>query len=222
MGATLGGAASGLPALLGVAAGIMVYLGGLAWWAGLALTLVALGAIVAGGERLLATRPGLGRWMIEASYLVAVAVTALGTALVAVVVLNTPLSVFGDASGLRDDEIKQLSSAFAGAVSAYVALLWTKDIGDQKGALWPATRFQAAMKRAHAVLSPPPAPSSQVFDAMSSSNVRGHGDLGWGFAARGVRAGILAAYLEKGDPGAGGAAPRQPDKAPAPAPHPTA
>jgi hypothetical protein len=195
MGAAHANAAAALPALFGVMVGIVVYLGGWMWWIGLAVVIAGLWWIVGAGERMLATHPHRARWMIECSYLLALGVTALGTLVVAVVVLRVPLSVFGDLTGLQEKEVSQLSSAFAGAVSAYVAIVWTKDIGDAKGAFWPGTRFQVGMEQVYARLRVTPATGHPVIDALSSSIVPGHGDLGWGFAARGVRAGILAAYL---------------------------
>lgn len=196
----LGNAAIGLPALAGVILGLIVYMAGKACviWV---VVLSCAGILAVGtGERLMGVRPCLGRWLIEISYVVAWLATALGTVVVCWAVLNPPLWLFGDASALTEGETKQISTAFAAAISTYVALVWTKDIGDGKGALWPGTRFRSAMKRAHGVLAVKPRPEDALYDAMFSDVVPTHAVQGWGFQARGVRASILAAHLASPPP----------------------
>jgi len=195
MSALLGSAAIGLPALLGVVLGLRLYMGGLCWVGGALLAALACGAAVWAGRAQLRRRPRLGCWLIDAAYVLAILVTALGTALVAWVVLNTPLSALGDTTGLSEDAEKHLKGAFAGAVSTYVAVAWLKEIGDAKGAFWPSTHFRAGMAAAYERLNPKPASDTAAWEAIFSDTVTGHGNLGWDRAARHARAAILAAFL---------------------------
>ncbi|WP_395017495.1 hypothetical protein [Dongia sp.] len=188
----LGSAIKGLPALLGVILGIRMYTGGLLP-AQLCIG-IAGGAVVSmlAGRGIMHRWPSIGRWLIEIWILAAVAMIAVATLAVLWLSNTSLIPVLGS----RDPEAdKTIASTFVGAVTAYMALLWTKDIGDGTGAFWPSTQFKRGMADAFKLMPNKPVGGSQLSEAMFEDVVEGYGDLGWGFRARGVRAKLLAAGL---------------------------
>jgi hypothetical protein len=190
----------GLPMLLGVVGGLKLYVDGWHFVPYVAVPLVvAIGAVLL-GHALMRYRPRLAWVLIELWVLSAIAVTAFATAFLMWVSLDATFGWIGDISVITAENLKTLKTAFATAVSTYVALAWTKDIGDGKGMFWPNTQFKAAMSEAYNSLNPKPAGTSTVYQAIFQDVVAGHGNLGWSFAARGVRAGIFSRWLAMPEP----------------------
>jgi hypothetical protein len=192
----LGNASAGLPALLGVLLGIRAYTGGL-YWILVCVALIAVGAGANwGGKAGLHRWPQTGAWLIEIWILATIGVAALATSFIVWIAVASP-ALFGNPS---DPETKVISAAFVGAVTAYVALVWTKDISEAKGYFWPSTQFKDGMKQAYERLARKPKEGDTVFEAMFEDSVVGHGALGWDFSARKTRAKILSDFVSREPP----------------------
>ena len=195
MRAIIGNGVTGIPALLGVLLGIKLFAGGADWFFA-TLLMIALAALCCTiGSRLLASNARLGRWLIEVWILSAIGVTALATALIIRLGLDPPIGWLGDPGRLGADAVKQISSTLLGAVSAFVALAWTKDIGDAKGFFWPSTMFKAGLGAAYERLATRPPGGSKTFEAFFEDTVDGEGNLGWDFAGRRRRTEIVADWI---------------------------
>lgn len=189
---SLGNFGQGLPAFLGVVLGIQLCTGGPMWTVscvavlGLAIVLLFVGRSVS------KKHPVTGSWIIEAWIISPVCITALLTALIVWLSANWP-PVFG--SSKNPEVQKALASALIGAVTAYAALVWTKDISDGTGLFWPSTQFKAAMKGA---LDRAKEPSDAEHEAIFSETVDGPPKIvGWGFNARRRRARIVDDYVRR-------------------------
>jgi hypothetical protein len=186
---------AGLPALIGVVLGVKLYAEG--WPFAPYILIPLLGALIALGlgRRAMRGSPRIGALLIELWIVSAVAITSLATAFIMWITLDASLAWLIDTSKFSADKLKTLSGAFVAAVSTYIALVWTKDIGDAKGFFWPSTQFKSAIASAFETLNPEPAGTTEVFQAAYLDVVVGHGNLGWSLPARWTRAGILANYL---------------------------
>ncbi len=191
MSAVTGNAARGLPALVGVLWGIFLYepdpvqflypFGALL----LAVIILRLGRAVIGRW------PLLGWALIELWIIAAISVMAIGTVAVLWLTVNSP-----DWFPLDEPERKALSGALVGAVTTYIAVLWTKEIQDASGTFWPGTQFKSAVRSAFDEQHPHvPDGDTRARDAIDEDKVR-QGPEGWGFAARLQRANILAKHLK--------------------------
>lgn len=189
----LDNAAGGLPALLGVVLGVWIYAGGACWvLAAVALLVVAAGCAWA-GRAMLHRWPTFGGLLIEMWILAPIAVMALATAFIIWFGLEKP-SLPGTAA--PDEKTRDaLSAALVGAVTTYVAFVWTKDIAEAKGFFWPSTQFKQGMRQAYDALLRKPQEASVTFEAMFEDTVAGLGQLGWSFLARRRRAQLLADFL---------------------------
>jgi hypothetical protein len=147
------------------------------------------------GKASLHRSPQTGAWLIEIWFLAAIGVAALVTSSIVWIGVASP-AFFGNPS---DPETKVISAAFVGAVTAYVALVWTKDISEAKGYFWPSTQFKDGMKQAYERLARKPKEGDPVYEAMFEDSVAGHGALGWDFSARKTRAKILSDFLGQND-----------------------
>lgn len=188
----LDNALKGLPALVGVMLGIRSYIGGSSWiWACVGM-IVGAAVLMRLGRAMMQRWPRAGRWLIEAWVLSAIGVAALAAAFILWLGIASPafLGIAG-----TDDAKKAISGAFVGAVTTYVALVSTKDISEATGYFWPSTQFKAGMREAYEALANKPDGASVTSEAMFEDAVTGHGPLGWGFRARGIRARILAGFL---------------------------
>lgn len=184
----------GLPALIGVVLGLKLY-------ADPVPTAYCVGAliVIAYGARWIAfaimhRMPRLARWLIELWILSAIGVTALGTAAVTWLTLNASLALLFDTSRLAADQLKTMTAAFVTAVTTYIALVGTKDIGDATGFFWSSGAFKTAMAKAYANLPDAKKPQgpTKEYAAIFLDAVPGFGPIGWGFSARGMRAKIFA------------------------------
>jgi hypothetical protein len=139
--------------------------------------------------------PRIGRWLIEFWIFAAIGVTAAATALVTWLTLNASLDFLVDTSRMGTPQLEKMKTAFVTALTTYIALVWTKDIGDAKGFFWPSTAFKAAMATAYSKLRAKPAGASKEYEAMFMDTVTGFGPIGWGVTARGQRAAVLSAFV---------------------------
>jgi hypothetical protein len=190
-----GNAIVGLPALVGVVLGLKLYVEGRGfapWIVGM-LVIPVIALLIA--RAVMHKYPRFGSILIEIWILSAVGVTALATALIIWVGLNAPFTWIVDTSALKAEDVKAISSSFLAAISTYVALVWTKDIGDAKGFFWPSTQFKSAMALAFKRLTPEPPGTAPVYQATYQDVVENYGNLGWKFSARRQRAKIFADYL---------------------------
>jgi hypothetical protein len=187
---------AGLPAFIGVILGLRLAVEGctLLFYVGALLVAAVLALNL--GYSLMSRFPRVAGWLIEIWILSAIAVTACATAAVIAISFRGLLDKVVGIDQLSGERAKTVSTALIGAVTTYVALAWTKDIGDAKGYFWPSTHFKNAMQDAYDALVNKPGNDSQVFEAMFSDNVRDHGDIGWDFAARRIRSRILSEFIQ--------------------------
>ncbi len=193
----LGNAVIGLPSLIGVILGLKLYAAGCRFAIYPAFMFVGPLVLLIIAKSIIHKMPRLAWAFIEIWILAAVAVTAFATAVVTWVSLDTPINQIFNTPGLSADQTKGISGVFVGAVSTYVALVWTKDIGDAQGAFWPSTQFKDAMDKAFHRLQPPPGNTTKAYQAIYQNTVDDYGNIGWGFRARLARANVLAAYIRQ-------------------------
>lgn len=193
----------GLPALIGVFMGLKLYLQGRGFAVGVPIALL----VIAFSSRTLGLAivnkyTKVARWALEIWILAAIAVTAFATALVMWISLDFPLKYILDTSVVPTDQVKTISGSFIGAITTYTALVWTKDIGDAQGMFWPSTQFKNAMNVAYQNLPAAQKPdgASVTYQAMYQDTVAGHGNIGWNFEARGIRANIVSNYVANLNP----------------------
>jgi hypothetical protein len=198
MNGAVGNAVVGLPALIGVVLGLKLYAEGSPTCIGVALLLVVPAILLAIAFAIVARLPRIARVLIELWVLSAVAVTAFATAAITWLTLNgKALNYIVNTASLPTATATTMSAALITAITTYVALAWTKDIGDAKGFFWPSTQFKRAMAKAYALLpdARKPAGNTAAFDALFADTVQGYGNIGWGFGARGTRAKILSGII---------------------------
>lgn len=189
-------ALAGLPALFGVFIGVAIYAWGWWWFIGTAVLLVVLTWAAEAGERSLWKCPRLSRWAIEFSILIATLIIAVATYLVCLASISSGelLRKHLLPESANPEELKQISNLLIGALTAYLGLVWTKDIGDAKGPNWPNIRFKKAMDNAyeaakedHKTPKDGPGARSLFYDDTFSYKIGNDEKLeidGWGFDAR--------------------------------------
>jgi hypothetical protein len=192
-----GNAVVGLPSLGGVILGLMLYLKGGCFFIYPAIMLFVPLILLLIAKSIMHTHPRTAWILIELWIFSAVAVTTFATAFVIWASLDTPVDKLLSSSGLDAEHVKAVSGIFIGAVSTYVALVWTKDIGDAQGVFWPSTQFKSAIGKAFMQLHPEPNQTERVYQASYQKNVDDYGDIGWGFSARWKRAKVFAEYLRQ-------------------------
>lgn len=199
----------GIPALLGVWLGIVVFAHGkgalILLWA-LPFALFAISILAhRSGRPMLAKRPGRGRALIELTVLGAVGIVALVTAVLTLLTFDFPHWIFFNPGSAHAEK---LAAAGVAAVSTFAALVWTKDIGDGSGYFWASTQFRKGMKAAgetHGLAGTSRAQQACFSEAVDDlPNDLDPGPVkvieGWGFAARGQRAAVLAHWLKRQKP----------------------
>ncbi|MDR4485711.1 MAG: hypothetical protein R3B95_21385 [Nitrospirales bacterium] len=180
---------NGLPSLIGVIAGIGIYSSKslLAWAIPVGIIILSYG-ILRVGKCLVLKCPRTGMLIIESWILSAISVVSMTTAFIIWLTVHSrtwfPVS---------QDEIDTVSGAFIGAVTAYFAFVWIKDINDTTGPFWPSTHFKQALSKFQ--LSE--LIDSKEVDAAFLDRVRNNGPNGWGIKARWGRVLILAEYLKR-------------------------
>jgi hypothetical protein len=182
-----GNVTQGFPALIGVLWGITIYSPSLHRWWIPALVLVGAFALMHIGRLLIGRNPLIGCLFIEAWGMAAVSIVAFGTMLVLWLTIHASDFIQG-----TEEEKKAISSALIGAVTAYLAVLWVKDIQVGEGPFWTGTQFREAVQAAFK--APPKAPivDTREWDAVWEERVRGNGPVGWGLTARWKRSKIIA------------------------------
>jgi len=195
--AIIGTATTGLPALAGVLLGIRTFTGNGYWLAG-DLAIVAVGYALLGiGNLILPSSPRIGRWFVEVWIISSIGTMALATYAILYISLKDLPNWLGPVAG--DERTKAVTSAFAGAITAYIALVWTKDITEGQGHFWPSTQFKNGLERAWKKMTRQPQPGSIARQAMFDDYIEGEGDVGWDFSDRQKRADIVDRFLQ-GDP----------------------
>jgi hypothetical protein len=182
--------AQGLPALLGVIGGIYIfYLNGI--W--LILPIVVYGLawlLMTKGSKLLGTRPFYGWILIELWVFAAISILAIST------IIILWLTVNADSLAPVSSEIqKTVSGALVGAVSAFFAILWTKDIESGKGYFWPNSKFKQALKDHFKKLNA--TEFEELYYAVYNDVAFDKSFEGWGFIERKKRALIVESHLSK-------------------------
>lgn len=192
----MGAAFSRFPALMGVIWGVFAYVYGGFWW------IAGIGVAACGaawfGKKQLAHSPRAGLFFIELSIGAAITVMALTTSVVAWIGVHAD-SIFPGSSELQHT----LGGALTGAVTTFFAALWTKDVENAEGALWPSTHFKKGLVGAFG--DRPGSRSrvprdTRVYDAVFLDHVRGEGEKPgfdtWGYEARWTRAQIINEWLK--------------------------
>jgi len=188
----LGNAGQGLPPLVGVLWGIYLYSSALEnWWLPVPVIVGAF-LVMRIGRCLLHYNPLLGCALIELWVAASVSIVALGTMLVLWLSVHAGDFLQGTAA-----EKKAVSAALVGAVTAYLAVLWTKDIQASEGSLWSGTQLKEGLSAAFEKEDRQPEADSREWDAVWENRVRCGGPVGWGLKSRWWRCGILGRYLKK-------------------------
>jgi hypothetical protein len=185
----------GLPALVGVLLGIKLYLTGFSLIFYILLLLGIDFIALNTGSFLMSRSPRFAGLLIELWILSAIAVTALTTAGIFWLTFSEPLNFIGNTAVLSAQQIKEISAVLISAVTAYAALAWTKNIEDADGYFWPSTQFKKAIQAVYDELPDKPLNDTKVYEAMFLDTVRDYGPIGWDFAARRIRARVLAGFL---------------------------
>lgn len=191
-----GRAARGLPALLGVVLGILVYYVGRQGVIVVGCVIVAVVLMRMAATMKASTRPRVALLLIEAWILLAVALTALSTSAVLWLSLSLPSLIVDD-----KETVNAVTGAMVGAVSAYFAGLWTKEIAEVGGPFSPGVVFQAVLEAAFKHSKKVPPSSSIAYQAIYfprvDSGPDGSGPNGWGLKARWDRARLISEYLRQ-------------------------
>lgn len=191
-----GRAARGLPALLGVVLGILVYFVGRQ---GVVVVVGVIAAVVlmrVMASTIAATHPRMALLLVEPWILLAVALTALSTSAVLWLTMSVPRLIVGD-----KETVNAVAGALVGAVSAYFAGLWTKEIAEVGGPFSPGVVFQSVLEAAFKHPDKVPPASSIAYQAIYFPRVDtgpdGTGPNGWGPKARWDRARLISEYLRQ-------------------------
>lgn len=188
----LGNAGQGLPPLIGVLWGIYLYSSALEnWWLPVPVLVVAF-LLMRFGRWLLRYSPLGGCALIELWAAGSVSIVALCTMLVLWLTVHA-----GDFLSGTDAEKKAVSAALVGAVTAYLAVLWTKDIQASEGPFWSGTQLKEGLSVAFKKEDRQPEADSREWDAVWENRVRCGGPDGWGLKSRWWRCGIVGRYLKK-------------------------
>jgi hypothetical protein len=189
----------GLPALFGALGGICLYVFNLLkpnFFLPFSIQLICLAAIAIislfVGKHLLGRHPKLGFVVLELWLLLAIAITSATTFLI-LWIGKVSLKWFPD---LGDDDSKAVAGVLGGAVTAFFAVLWTKDIEEGKGFFWSSSHFKKALGTSLAKRQLTPERNSKEYEAIYYDRVSGNNEPnGWGFVARWKRAKIISRYL---------------------------
>jgi hypothetical protein len=187
----------GLPALIGVVLGVKLYVSGfdLVFYTLLIVGIAALALNI--GYNIMPCYPRVAGYFIELWILAAVGVTAFATAAITWIALSGPLDYIINTKQLGTEQGKTITAALVTAVTTYVALVWTKDIGDAKGYFWPSTHFKQALQEAaqQVPASKPIRNDTQIYEAIYDDTVRDYGEIGWDFMARRTRAKLFSEFI---------------------------
>lgn len=186
----------GLPALLGVVLGLQLYADARHVTIYVALLFVISTVCLIIGYRTMRRWPRVAWVLIEVWILSAIAVTAIATAVVTWISLSAPIDFIVPTERLAPEQVKTMATALITAITTYIALVWTKDIGDATGYFWPSTHFKSAIQKTFEKLAVKPASDTKAYQAIYSENyIEGYGPVGWDFASRRIRAKVLAEFI---------------------------
>ncbi|MGC1780738.1 MAG: hypothetical protein WBB34_22615 [Xanthobacteraceae bacterium] len=185
----------GLPALIGVVLGLKLYITGFDAVFYLLFVLGVAAIALNIGYNVMPWYPRVGGYLIELWILSAIGITAFATAAITWMSLSGPLDYIVNAKQLGTEQTKTMAAALVTAVTTYVALVWTKDIGDAEGYFWPSTHFRNALQQAAEQRTNPIQNDTQIYDAIYDDTVRGYGELGWDFGARRTRAKLYSEFI---------------------------
>jgi hypothetical protein len=181
----------GIPSLVGVLLGIILYRPVILWVLVIsAITIISI-IFLWRGRKVIGERPQEGRMFIEVWVLSAIAVMSLCTLGNLWLTVNAPSLIPGE-----EAEVNAVSSTLVGAVTAFLAILWTKDIEQTTGPFWPSTQFKKAISAAFSTEAKKPNGDTREYEAIFEDYVRNNGPSGWDFTARHDRARILEDYLK--------------------------
>jgi hypothetical protein len=183
------------PALLSAVGGVgLYYLGG----DNLGLAAVAVGVVLLAGYALLRVgrdalrrRPVLGVWLMNGWIL---GIVAVGAAIAAgLIVLG--IEVTDALSKSPESEASEVGGLITGAVATFAGTLFTKDLEEGSGDIWPAAKTKQAMASEFTDKFDPRTQAA-AYQAVFEERVRGHPKArGWGLEARHRRAKLSAAEL---------------------------
>jgi hypothetical protein len=184
--------AKGFPSLAGVVWGVMALGDG---WS----IIVNVECLIAGlfvgwlGRTIIGRAPLTGLFLIDLSIVATSAIVSISTWLVLLASMKAP-TFFQTTS---PDELKALTGALVGALTTYFAFVWTKDIADGTGPLWPSSQFRTAVRTAFSTGAhvPTAAGNRRVYDTVFADRVTTDRIEGWSYGARWKRAWILHDYL---------------------------
>jgi hypothetical protein len=191
-----------LPALVGVFAGVLLYVINVSPQQNLTplivqLTVVAIVAVafLIAGNLVMEKYPRLGMILIEFWIVSAITLTAAATFFLIWVTINSP-DWF---KNLKPDESKAVSGAIVGAITACLGIWFTKDIGEGKGFFTPGYQFKKCIGRVFLKNAKKPERDTREHDAILYDNVRGTQTEarfeGWGQSSRWKRASILSRHF---------------------------
>lgn len=164
-------------------------------WAIPVIVLAIIGLLRVGAWQLIDRLPRLALALIEPWYLSAICVVALSTQLILYVTINFstlfPMSTTG-----QSDAIK---GALIGAITAYLAVLWTDDIKKAEGPLLPSGAFKSLVQTTFAtLLAAKTRDNGALWEAIHDERTTSDQIVGWGFKARWRRAAVLAQAAKSG------------------------
>lgn len=195
MSRVIGNAGQGLPPLIGVLWGIYLYSYALEkWWLPVPV-LVGAFLVMRIGRWLLRHSPLGGCALIELWVAGSVCIVALGTMCALWLTVHAEDFLPG-----TDAEKKAVSGALVGAVTAYLAVLWTKDIQASEGTFWAGTQLKEGLNAVFKEEDRTPEADSREWDAVWENRVRSDELVGWGLKSRWRRCGILERYLKNRRP----------------------
>jgi len=188
----LTGVLQGLPGLIGVLAGIALYAKSpvLASIGLPAIFLVSLILVLFLSRKLFISYPRMGLFLLELWVLSAICIVALCTQLILWLTVESPTWF-----DLDKGRLDAVTGALVGALTTYLATIWTKDVQDSKGPLLASTQFQQFLAVNFSTSHDLKGDTAEV-EACSSDAVR-TGVTGWGFMSRWRRAKILSEYLKR-------------------------
>ena len=138
----LTGVLRGLPALVGVLAGILLYARPPVQ-PSFALPILLLFALVLAlllSRKAFTSYPRISLVLLEPWVLSAVCVVALCTLLILWLTVASPMFF-----ALDKPHLDAVTGALVGALTTYLATVWTKDVEDSRGPLLPRTQFQQSL-----------------------------------------------------------------------------
>ena len=187
----LAGVLRGLPGLLGVLAGIGLYATTLVQpvFCLPILLLVALVVLLLLSRKVFLKHPRLALILLEPWVLSAVCIVALCTELILWLTITSP-DWFPE---LQKPRLDAVTGALIGALTTYLATVWTKDVAESKGPFLPSTQFEQSLARDFSKTYHLTGDTIE-WEACHAEAVR-NGVKGWGLVSRWKRAKILSDYL---------------------------